>query len=228
MVENTNIYYDNTKYPVNQRLIQVFDYLKISKKVFADQLEVDKSNLSTVLNGKREMPPEWVYKLSKIHPWVNIEWFVSGEGQMLKLQKVDNFLPNENEPLEASATKFSSNLRALMSYHGVDAQGLSPLIELSPEIITQYLDQQRGPSLAVLIRLRRLWELSIDALLFEDLSNPESMENNLKKGEGGVDAEKLDAIEKALEELKLKMEKMERENDERRRKEERKKIDKGK
>lgn len=209
-------------------MIQIFDYLGISKKIFADQLDVDKSNLSTVLNGKREMPAEWIYKLSKIHPWVNIEWFVSGEGQMLKLQKVDNLSLNENEQLEASATKFSSNLRALMSYHGVDALGLSPLIKLSPEVITQLLEQQCGPSLAILLRLRQHWDISIDALLFQDLSDPENMQNNLKKGEVGVDAEKLEAIVKALEELQRKMEKMEMENEERKRKEEREKIDKGK
>ncbi len=62
------------------------------------------------------------------------------------------------------------------------------------------------PTLAVLLRLRQLWDISIDALLFQDFNDPESMENNL------VDAKALAAqmevMQKALEEVQRKMGKM--------------------
>lgn len=55
--------------------------------------------------------------------------------------------------------------------------------------------------------------MPLDALLFQDLSDPENMQNNLM--DGGTSAEKLEAIEKALEEMRAKMEKMDQENEER-------------
>lgn len=43
---------------MNQRFVQIFDFLQISKKEFADQFGADKSNMSTVLNYKRPLPPD--------------------------------------------------------------------------------------------------------------------------------------------------------------------------
>lgn len=214
MIDN---YMDNIKVVRGQRLEKVLETLGINRSSLIDELKFPSSNLSLIIKGKRDIPRKLLVGLSNWKPEINIEWLLTGEGQMLKLQKVDNLSPNENEPLEASATKFSSNLRALMSYHGVDAPGLSPLINLSPEVITQLLEQQCGPSLAILLRLRQHWDISIDALLFQDLSDPENMQNNLKEI---VTVEQLRDFMKTLEDLKMKVGKLEKENEERRREEE--------
>lgn len=214
MIDN---YMDNIKVVRGQRLEKVLETLGINRSSLIDELKFPSSNLSLIIKGKRDIPRKLLDGLSNWKPEINIEWLLTGEGQMLKLQKVGNLSPNENEPLEASATKFSSNLRALMSYHGVDAQGLSPLIELSPEVITQLLEQQCGPSLAILLRLRQHWDISIDALLFQDLSDPENMQNDLKEI---VTVEQLRDFMKAFEDLKMKVEKLEKQSEERRREEE--------
>lgn len=135
-----------------------------------------------------------------------MEWLVTGEGEMLKVltpKKIDEKKRDEDEPLEAEQTFFSSNLSVLLRAKEMTPANLASLIALSPETITQYLDQQRGPSLAVLVRLRRLWDVSIDALLFEDFSNPEHMESNLNElAKTQAETQKtLEAILKKITEL---------------------------
>lgn len=211
MVENTNIYYDNTKFPVNQRLIQVFDYLNVSKKIFADQLEVDKSNLSTVLNGKREMPAEWVYKLSKIHPWVNMDWFVSGQGEMLKLQNVSHILTQDHGALDANETHFSSNLSVLLQAREMTPANLAPLIGIELETLTSLVEGHRGPSLPLLVRLRKVFGVAIDTMLFDDLSQPGSMDNLHEK----QTQQQHDELQKTLEAILRRLERLEEKERER-------------
>ena len=206
----------NVNYIKSQRLRALADFLKISQVELANLTGIDRSLINKMWKDKQDLSKGTIDKLIKWQPNINIVWLLTGEGEMLKPQKIDEKEPEEDEPLEADVlARFSSNLRALMAYHGTDATGLSPLIDLSPEVITQILEQQRGPSLATLLRLRQLWGIPLDALLFQDLSDPENMQNNLM--DGGLSAEKLEAIEKALAELRDKMEKMERENEKRER-----------
>lgn len=206
----------NVNYIKSQRLRALADFLKISQVELANLTGIDRSLINKMWKDKQDLSKGTIDKLIKWQPNINIVWLLTGEGEMLKPQKIDEKEPEEDEPLEADVlARFSSNLRALLAYHGVDAAGLSPLIDLSPEVITQLLEQQCGPSLAILLRLRHLWGIPLDALLFQDLSDPENMQNNLM--DGGLSAEKLEAIEKALAELREKMEKMERENEKRER-----------
>lgn len=182
-----------------ERLAALIEYLKINALTFAKETDIPSA---TIYNTLKAVGPGLsksnLRNIAKRYNEISPGWLLTGEGEMLKPQKYSDDLTGENKMLETEPIFFSSNLKAILAAKKMDSVSLARLMDLSPDIITQYLEQQRGPSLSVLVRLRRLWNISLDALLFEDLSNPEKMENLQKEI---VPPEQLGMILKTLEDL---------------------------
>ena len=73
---------------MEKRLRQVIDYLIDSREVYNDadlakQLKSHRSYLSCVLNGKKNVTPTFVNKLTERFPQINGNWILTGEGDMV-------------------------------------------------------------------------------------------------------------------------------------------------
>lgn len=182
-----------------ERLAALIEHLKINALTFAKETDIPSA---TIYNTLKAVGPGLsksnLRNIAKRYNEISPGWLLTGEGEMLKPQKYSDDLTGENKVPETEPIFFSSNLKVILAAKKLDAVGLARLMDLRPDTITQYLDQQCGPSLSVLVRLRRLWNISVDALLFEDLSNPEKMENLQKET---VPPEQLGMILKTLEDL---------------------------
>ena len=76
-----------------QRVVDVFEYLKSNKyfrnqQDFVERIGSDKTTVSQILNGKKEISKQFVCKLIDGFPILNKEWLLSGEGEMLKDEKL--------------------------------------------------------------------------------------------------------------------------------------------
>ncbi len=87
------------------RILKIMDYNKFTPSEFADVLEIDRSRLSHILNGRNNPSLEIVMKILEKFPEINSDWLLFGSGNMLKNVENSNknsILINEkNKPTTA-------------------------------------------------------------------------------------------------------------------------------
>lgn len=74
---------------MNQRLRKVVNELKNQRKVYSDAdfariVDIPRGDLSQMMSGKRKVSKRCVSNLLAQFPEINEEWFITGEGEMLK------------------------------------------------------------------------------------------------------------------------------------------------
>ncbi|MEC7263349.1 MAG: helix-turn-helix transcriptional regulator [Bacteroidota bacterium] len=77
------------------RIQTIIDFYGLTVSAFADQIGVQRSSISHLLNGRNKPSLDFVLKLVQTFPDVNLYWLLKGEG---------NF-PNTADVVEPSGTK---------------------------------------------------------------------------------------------------------------------------
>lgn len=65
------------------RVKQVIEHYGVSVSVFADEIGVQRSSMSHLLNGRNKPSLDFVMKLVDSYPEVNLYWLLKGEGDFL-------------------------------------------------------------------------------------------------------------------------------------------------
>lgn len=68
---------------MKDRIQKFIDYKSISPGELADILEVQRSNISHILNGRNKPGASFIEKFLHAFPHVNARWLFTGEGQMV-------------------------------------------------------------------------------------------------------------------------------------------------
>ncbi|NTW24778.1 MAG: helix-turn-helix transcriptional regulator, partial [Lentimicrobium sp.] len=68
---------------MNSRIALVLKAKNISPSTLADDLGVQRSGISHILNGRNKPSLEFIQKLIKLYPDISIQWILFGEGQMM-------------------------------------------------------------------------------------------------------------------------------------------------
>ena len=63
-----------------KRLEKILRYYDLSASVFADKINVQRSSISHLLSGRNKPSLEFVLKLVKTFPEVNLYWLLNGKG----------------------------------------------------------------------------------------------------------------------------------------------------
>lgn len=88
------------------RLQQVIEHEGLTVASFAKKIGVGDQTIRGIVIQKRNNPGyELIYKISQAFDWLNIEWLITGEGEMTKSSKEDNELTKN------STTEIISYLR---------------------------------------------------------------------------------------------------------------------
>ena len=66
------------------RIIKIMEYYKLTPSEFADTLEIDRSRLSHILNGRNKPSLEVVMKILENFPDISSEWLLFDKGDMIK------------------------------------------------------------------------------------------------------------------------------------------------
>jgi len=87
------------------RILKIMDYNKFTPSEFADVLEIDRSRLSHILNGRNKPSLEIVMKILEKFPEISSDWLLFGSGNMLKnietSNKNSNFINEKTKPTTA-------------------------------------------------------------------------------------------------------------------------------
>lgn len=87
------------------RILKIMDYNKFTPSEFADALEIDRSRLSHILNGRNKPSLEIVMKILEKIPEISSDWLLFGSGNMLKnietSNKNSNFINEKTKPKTA-------------------------------------------------------------------------------------------------------------------------------
>jgi phage repressor protein C with HTH and peptisase S24 domain len=106
------------KSTVNQRLVSVIEHLTNgNEKRFADGLGVSPAVINNYTTGKQQSKPgfEMLARIAETHPAINIEWLISGRGEMLKPASPDRVLV-ATQDLTGNLTVPLINRRAAANY----------------------------------------------------------------------------------------------------------------
>ena len=91
---------------------ELFTYLGMKQKDFAQKYGVQASNLSDIVNGRaKHLPIDVILKLNEEHGF-SIKWLIQGTGQMLDV-KSSNSLSEEEEIILNEVRKDPKLLRIL-------------------------------------------------------------------------------------------------------------------
>lgn len=114
------------------RLKEIIAHYDLTSSTFADEIEVQRSSISHLLSGRNKPSLDFVMKVVKKFPEVDLYWFLYGEGFFPKKEKnndVDKtklkkeittpslFTENtefEQEPAKKSNTRFSEGTKKLI------------------------------------------------------------------------------------------------------------------
>ena len=106
---------------VNARIHHIIQHYGLSAGEFADRLKIQKSSVSHLLSGRNKPSFQFLIKLLKAFPEINLNWLISGDGDILKnsvqiseyenLKQVENELKDEpqKEIIEPEQKKMENN-----------------------------------------------------------------------------------------------------------------------
>jgi transcriptional regulator with XRE-family HTH domain len=85
---------------MKDRIQKFIDYKSISPGSLAEILEVQRSNISHILNGRNKPGAIFIEKLLLAFPMLNARWLFTGEGPMVvdKSEPARNVIENAPEP----------------------------------------------------------------------------------------------------------------------------------
>lgn len=84
----------------SKKINQIIKYYNLTPLKFSNIMKIQRSNLSHINSGRNKPSIDFLEKLHYYFPNISIDWFVTGEGTMLKTQtKLDyiNKINNESK-----------------------------------------------------------------------------------------------------------------------------------
>ncbi|WP_297691497.1 helix-turn-helix transcriptional regulator [uncultured Eudoraea sp.] len=100
-----------------RRLEKVMNYYGLSASAFADKIAVQRSTISHLLTGRNKPSLEFVLKVVKSFPEVNLYWLLNGKGSFPAVQKERApHHPAEPELSSESSSKSKSIKKIIIFY----------------------------------------------------------------------------------------------------------------
>lgn len=90
------------------RLEKIMDFYKVSASAFADKIGVQRSSVSHVLTGRNKPSLEFVMKVVRSYPEVNLYWLLNGKGEFpakIKEQLSENTPDISKNPTSETSRK---------------------------------------------------------------------------------------------------------------------------
>ncbi|TXF79425.1 helix-turn-helix domain-containing protein [Chryseobacterium sp.] len=82
---------------LNERIAKIIEYSKLSSSEFADEIEVQRSNISHITSGRNKPSLDFLIKIKERFPELEWEWLIKGEGEMKKSPE-EELVPEKVKP----------------------------------------------------------------------------------------------------------------------------------
>ncbi|AYO57540.1 transcriptional regulator [Chryseobacterium sp. 6424] len=80
---------------LNERIAEIIAYSKLTPSEFADEIEVQRSNISHITSGRNKPSLDFLIKIKNRFPELTWDWVITGEGEML--QKPEEKIPAKTQ-----------------------------------------------------------------------------------------------------------------------------------
>lgn len=110
---------------LNERISEIINYSKLSASEFADEIEVQRSNISHITSGRNKPSLDFLVKIKERFPELQWDWLIFGQGEMIKkleqevviekpktptLPDLFSLINDENFGITESEDKVSNNI----------------------------------------------------------------------------------------------------------------------
>ncbi|KIA88640.1 helix-turn-helix domain-containing protein [Kaistella jeonii] len=69
---------------LNERIKKIIEYSELSASEFADEIDVQRSNISHITSGRNKPSLDFIIKIKTRFPELQWDWLISGSGKMVK------------------------------------------------------------------------------------------------------------------------------------------------
>ena len=83
---------------MNKRLKQIIDYYNITPYKFSQQIGLSEGTIRKILSANTSIKSENLYKLSQTFTEINLDWLITGRGEMLLSEQKKAVTPKEATP----------------------------------------------------------------------------------------------------------------------------------
>ena len=84
---------------INERITKILEYSGFSASEFADEIDVQRSNISHIISGRNKPSLEFVTKIKNRFPELSWDWIILGTGEM---KQTDSPFQNSEQTKENS------------------------------------------------------------------------------------------------------------------------------
>ena len=84
---------------INDRILFLMKYLKLSKAAFADSIEINPSVLSHIASKRNKPSIDMVMSIVRVYPKVSGDWLLTGLGVMFKDESSSNLKSIVNDSI---------------------------------------------------------------------------------------------------------------------------------
>lgn len=85
---------------ISKRIQKIIEYYQLTPSDFADRVGIQRSGVSHLTSGRNKPSVDFIEKLINAFPEVNINWFVTGNGEMINEKKITK----EEFPIENNSS----------------------------------------------------------------------------------------------------------------------------
>lgn len=69
---------------LNERISEIINYSQFTASEFADEIEVQRSNISHITSGRNKPSLDFLVKIKERFPELQWDWLIFGQGEMIK------------------------------------------------------------------------------------------------------------------------------------------------
>ena len=74
---------------LNERISKVISYSELSSSEFADEIDVQRSNISHITSGRNKPSLDFLIKITERFPELQWDWLITAQGEMIKSPEME-------------------------------------------------------------------------------------------------------------------------------------------
>ena len=102
------------------RIRQIMENENLTPAKFADRLQINRANISHILNGRNNPSLDVVTKILSGMPYINTEWLINGTGQMYKDGFDMDSIPKEHDLFHQGPPATLQEKETVVKPEGID------------------------------------------------------------------------------------------------------------
>jgi len=138
-----------------ERILLILKTKNISSSQFADEIGVQRSNISHILSGRNNPSLEFIKKILDRYKEINMEWLVNGKGPMqkeavppnpdlftiLESKEVQNVKAEPEKKVDVQESKFDENSPDSLSEHEMQKVIENIPVQINKENLTKEIEK---------------------------------------------------------------------------------------